>query len=257
MLTLIPRHILQKTVFSLLIVVGIFSLVCAQEQNDAALFTRRKVSPVKLSIQEEQARMYRSQGYQLQSIGNLDAAMSLYQKAIQLDPTYAIAYNDMGVIYEAKGNIDNAEQAYLRAIKIDSMFLSSYTNLAFLCESKRDLEKAAYYWKKRISLGSASDPWTKKASQRLKDIQAVLAGKGGYEQGEAIELMQDVAFQKALNRSSDRELANDYFRKAKRNYATQDYASAFKHALNAKQLDPTNSEIDEFIGKVQIRALSK
>ena len=66
-----------------------------------------------LSELQKQARSYRAQGLELQCIGNMDAAMSLYQKAIELDPAYPVAYNDLGIIYEAKGLIDRAEESYL------------------------------------------------------------------------------------------------------------------------------------------------
>ncbi len=118
-----------------------------------------------------QAQQYRQAGLEKQRIGNLSEAMSLYQKAIAVDPGYAVAYNDLGVVYEAMGLPARAEESYLKALKIDPGYLGAYTNLALFYENKRDLEKAAFYWGKRAQIGSPDDPWTQKAARRLKDIR--------------------------------------------------------------------------------------
>ncbi len=208
---------------------------------------------------QKQARIYRSQGMQLQQHGDLDAAMNLYQKAIELDPAYAVAYNDLGVIYEAKGFIDRAEESYLKAAKIDPAYLSAYTNLALLYQNKRELERAAFYWKKRAELGSPDDPWTEKARQRLEDIRFALSDNPmeDFKEQEAIGLLKDVANQKSLLKKDNRELAKFYFEKAKRSYRKGDEVAAFKQAVDANQLDPSNAEIEEFIEKLQRRLLSK
>ncbi|MDD5097631.1 MAG: tetratricopeptide repeat protein, partial [Candidatus Omnitrophica bacterium] len=106
---------------------------------------------------QEQARKYREAGLEYQSTGNLPEAMSLYQKAIAIDPTYPDPYNDLGVVYEAAGFNDRAEESYLKALKIDPNYLSAYSNLAFFYENKRDLEKAAFFWQKRADLGLVYD----------------------------------------------------------------------------------------------------
>lgn len=206
---------------------------------------------------QKQARTYRSQGLKMQDIGDLNGAMSLYQKAVELDPAYAIAYNDLGIIYEAKGSIDLAEQSYLKCIKIDPMYLSAYSNLALLYENKRDLEKAVFYWEKRTQLGSVDDPWKEKAKQRLADIRSVLSEtpiEDAREQ-EIIRLMKDVSAYKAALRKDNKALSKEHFEKAKRSYKKGDFATAIKEALDAQYLNPANKEIEEFIEKVQTRAL--
>lgn len=224
--------------------------------------------PVQASLKEEkslselqkQARLYRNRGWDLQNIGNLEGAVNFYQKAIELDPAYAVAYNDLGVIYEAGGAIDRAEDSYLKAVKIDPNYLSPYTNLALLYENKRDLDKAAFYWKKRADLGLSADPWTQKASGRFKDIIAVQKGESfaaGSREQEVIGLTKDVIRQKAVEGEDNRELAKVHFQKAKLSYQKQDEVTALQEAVNAQLLDPSNKEIEKFIEKVQHRLLSR
>ena len=119
-------------------------------RRPSPVFWGRKRAPIykpedasKLTVIQNQARTYRDQGLYLQRVGRLDEAMALFQKAIELDPGYAVAFNDLGVVYEAKGMPARAEQSYLRAIEIDPDYLSPYSNLAIYYENTRDLEKAA------------------------------------------------------------------------------------------------------------------
>ncbi|MDD5465707.1 MAG: tetratricopeptide repeat protein [Candidatus Omnitrophica bacterium] len=118
-----------------------------------------------------QAQEYRQAGLGKQRIGSLSEAMGLYQKAIAIDPGYAVAYNDLGVVYEAMGLPERAEESYLKSLKIDPGYSGAYSNLALFYENKGDLEKAALYWGKRAQIGSPDDPWTQKAARRFKDIR--------------------------------------------------------------------------------------
>lgn len=211
-----------------------------------------------LSELQKQARLYRSKGVDYQRIGDLDSAVSYYQKAIEIDPGYAMAYNDLGIIYEAQGGFDMAESCYLKAVKIDPNYLSSYSNLALFYESQRDLGKAGIYWAKRAELGVADDPWTIRARQRLNDIQLVLGDiKIDTTEQDAINLTKDVLVEKDLLKKDDKALARDHLEKAKLNYKKGNEIAAFNEAVNASTLDPANNEVDDFLNKLQTRLLSK
>lgn len=208
---------------------------------------------------KEQARLYRGQGLELQQRGDFDGAMNLYQKSIQLDPAYAVAYNDLGIIYEAKGFSERAEESYLRAIEINTTFLSAYTNLALLYENRRELDKARYHWQKRAELGQPNDPWTEKAKQRLKDIDLVLSRRPLEEmrEQEAVSLVKEMVVEKTIQRKYNQELAKVKFQKALLAYEKHDEVTALREAVDAHLLDPSNKEIEKFIEKVQTRLLSR
>jgi tetratricopeptide (TPR) repeat protein len=218
-----------------------------------------KAEEEQLSELQKQARIYRSQGQQAQSMGDLDTAWKWYTKCVELDPTYAVVYNDLGIISEARGFNDQAEAYYLKAIRIDPNYLSSYTNLALLYEGRRELNKAALCWAKRVELGSSDDPWTIKAKQRLEDIQLVssISPIEDSREQEVVSLLNEVATKKSIIKKSNQELSKEHFRKAKLCLDKEDYPAALKEAVDARQLDPTNQEIDEFIEKVQTRALTR
>jgi len=209
------------------------------------------------SLLREQAREYRAKGYKYQELGNIREATGYYKKAIECDPAYAVPYNDIGVIYEANGNVDLAEQNYLQAIKIDPTYLSAYSNLAMLYEGKRDLNRAAFFWQKRAYLGAPDDPWTDRAKRRLEDIRLVLGKKSMVSrEQQVLDLADAVSSEKALLRHDDKAKAKYCLDRAKQYYQRGENILALREAINAKQLDSSNSDIDDFIEKVQTRLLS-
>jgi len=43
-----------------------------------------------------------------------------WEKAVQLDPTYAAAWNNLAVAHEQQGNFEKAREAYERALQLDA-----------------------------------------------------------------------------------------------------------------------------------------
>ena len=46
-------------------------------------------------------------------------AIYRWEKAIEIDPTYAAAYNDLGIAYEHEGQLEKARKAYEKALDLD------------------------------------------------------------------------------------------------------------------------------------------
>jgi Flp pilus assembly protein TadD len=46
-------------------------------------------------------------------------AIYRWEKAAELDPTYAAAYNDLAIAYEHEGQLDKARKAYEKAIELE------------------------------------------------------------------------------------------------------------------------------------------
>jgi Flp pilus assembly protein TadD len=46
-------------------------------------------------------------------------AITRFERAADIDPTYAAAYNNLAIAYEHQGELDNARKAYEKALKLD------------------------------------------------------------------------------------------------------------------------------------------
>ncbi len=115
----------------------------------------------------DEAVNYRIQGYEAQRRGDKATALTFYQKAAALDPTYPTPLNDAGVLLEGSGRMGEAEQSYQKALEINPNYLEAHGNLAMLYERMGQKEKAIYHWMKRYQLGDPYDPWTARAEERL------------------------------------------------------------------------------------------
>ncbi len=242
-ITKMPTLLMYRKIFLTLIVataIYIPALAQAQVCEDAS----------KLTALQVQSRLYRNKGLQAQNMGNLQEALSWYQKAVEMDPSFAVAYNDIGVIYEANGLIQLAEQNYLKANKMDPNYLSVYSNLAALYESKRDFDKAALYWEKRSKLGVEGDPWKAKAEQRLRDISEILPSlKLRFMEQDAMKLNKDLLAKKA----EAAKQAQEHVKVAKKFFDSNDYDKAMVELEAALNLDSKSSEALELMDRTRAR----
>jgi type IV pilus assembly protein PilF len=46
-------------------------------------------------------------------------AIYRWEKAVEIDPTYAAAYNDLAIAYEHEGQLEKARKAYEKALELD------------------------------------------------------------------------------------------------------------------------------------------
>ena len=205
--------------------------------------------PDSLTGIQEQAELYRNQGLAFQNSGDLDSALKFYQKAVELNPGYAVVYNDLGVIYEAQGDPDRAEESYLKSLSVDPNYVSAYSNLALLYEDKRDLTKAAYYWQKRVELGNPDDLWTFKAQQRLDDINLILTGKSVRKipEKDVNSLMKDVISEKVTSgKKSSKQATAKKPQNVKLNAVDKGYSAEMQQAFEeAQKLDSKKKDTVE------------
>jgi Tfp pilus assembly protein PilF len=61
-------------------------------------------------------------------------ALYRWEKAVELDPTYAAAFNDLAVAYEHEGLFDKARQAYTKALQLDPNNVSIKQNYDYFKE---------------------------------------------------------------------------------------------------------------------------
>ena len=73
-------------------------------------------------------------GIEVAQKGLWKEALYRWEKAVELDPTYAAAYNNLAVAYEHEGMFDKARKSYDKAIELDPKNTSIRQNYEYFKE---------------------------------------------------------------------------------------------------------------------------
>ncbi len=76
-------------------------------------------APAAWADQRDEAREQVNFGIQVAQRGLWREAIYRWERATQLDPTYAAAFNNLAVAYEHEGSLVKARDAYEKALAID------------------------------------------------------------------------------------------------------------------------------------------
>ena len=84
----------------------------------ALLLTVAVTSPV-AADEREDAKNQVQFGIRVAQIGLWREAISHWERAIKMDPTYAPAYNNLAIGYEQQGDFEKARNAYEKALELN------------------------------------------------------------------------------------------------------------------------------------------
>jgi Flp pilus assembly protein TadD len=76
-------------------------------------------APAAALAQRGDAKAHVEFGIKVAQIGQWREAIFRWERAVQIDPTYAQAWNNLGIGYEQEGRFDDARAAYEKAIQLD------------------------------------------------------------------------------------------------------------------------------------------
>ena len=108
---------------------------------------------------------YNNFGSLLQSEGDLENAVKLYQTAISIDSKFALVYYNLGMTYKAMGNIIEAINAYQQAIKLNPNYAFAYQNLGVVLLKIGKLPESLQAFQQAINLHEKDNP---SEAQRLR-----------------------------------------------------------------------------------------
>ncbi|MEI8349117.1 MAG: tetratricopeptide repeat protein [Candidatus Omnitrophota bacterium] len=192
---------------------------------------------------QEQAQSYHSQGYDLQTNGDIKGALIYYQKALELDPSNTQVINDVGVAYEGIGDAGNALRMYKKAIEMNPRYLAAYSNLAALYESKGDIKNATYYWAKRYELGQDGDRWREIAKQHLLKLGTYPEIQKEIEEKDAARLSRELRYERQEKRKNSNKDARLHMYIGARLFMNKDYTGALKEFDTGLSLEPSDEEL--------------
>lgn len=115
------------------------------------------ISATSLAAPKDAKKAY-EKGREALKKGKFDEAAKQLDKAIELYPSYAVAWFERGRAHEAQNNIDEAKKAYAEALKVDSKLIMPYERLAGLALQARNWQEAADTSDRMIRLNPVDFP---------------------------------------------------------------------------------------------------
>ena len=82
--------------------------------------------------------------------GNVDLAISCYQRALQLDPNHTQTHFNLGLMFTRKNNLDTAIACHQRAIELDPNYTKAHESLGDIYMWQKKHEKAMPHYQKVI-----------------------------------------------------------------------------------------------------------
>ncbi len=89
--------------------------------------------------------------------GDYKASISLYEKAVKIDPEFAFAYDNMGICYRRLNDFDKAIECYQKSLRIDPNGRMPLQNMAVAYQYKQEYRKAVEIYEQLAEL-DVNDP---------------------------------------------------------------------------------------------------
>ena len=99
-------------------------------------------------------------------------AESMYRRATDADPGYALAFFDLGNVLDEMRRLPDAIEAYRRAIEIVPAYADAHYNLALAYERQGERRRALRHWMTYIRLDPVG-PWAAHATSQSRKILAL------------------------------------------------------------------------------------
>jgi len=95
-----------------------------------------------ITIQPDYAEARSNMGGALQEQGKLEEAIEAYKKALAIKPDYAEAYYNMGVTLQEQGKLEEAIEAYKKALDFQPDYAEAYSNMGVALQEQGKLKEA-------------------------------------------------------------------------------------------------------------------
>ena len=220
----------RKILFpALVVLVMMFSFFTVQRNsvwsNDLSLWNDAVVkSPLS-------ARAHDNLGLAWMGIKKYDLALDEFNKTLDINPQYYLAYYNAGVIYQLQGDLERAKWAYEESLKISPGYFRSYYNAGIVYKKMGALDKAIASYEKAIAL-DPRHPFV------YNNLGVILIDKGELKKAEAVFIRAigiNPRYEKAYY-----NLGNVYFR-------AKEYGKAAEAYRAAVRIRPDYREADEML----------
>ena len=125
--------------------------------RDLLKITDENSYPKILNEKEFEAIHFCNLGVAWYEKGDYTKVIEYSERAIRLDPKYAVAFNNLGAAYAKQGNLDVAMECYKKAASINPNYAAAFSNIGVAFYRLGSLQKAVEYFEKAIELDPQFD----------------------------------------------------------------------------------------------------
>jgi len=176
-------------------------------------------------------------GFALFQKGDVDEAITQFQKALQINPDYAGAHNNLGNALLQKGDVDEALAHFQKALQIKPDYADAYYNIGNVLLQKGDVDEAIANYQQALQI----KPDDAEAHNNLGNA---LLQKGKMD--EAITHYQQALQIKPDDAEAHNNLGNALLKKGK----TDEAVAQFQKAL---QINPDDAEVHNNLGNALLQ----
>ena len=211
-------------------------------QLDAAIEAYNKA----LAIKPDHPEVYNNMGVTFQEQGKLEEAIEAYKKALAIKPDYAEAYNNMGIALKNQGKLEEAIEAYNKALEIKPDYAEAYYNMGNALKEQGKLEEAIEAYKKALAIKPDNAEAYNNMGIALKEQGKLEEVIEAYNKALAIKPDYADAYNNmgvTLQEQGKLEEAIEAYKKALA--IKPDYTEVHRHLSAVTKYKPDNAQISE------------
>ena len=223
-------------------------------QLDASVGAYKKA----LSIKPDYAEAYYNMGVILKHQGKLEEAIEACNKALVIKPDNAEAYNNMGIALQEQGKLEESIEAYNKALAIKPDYADAYYNMGGTLQEQRKLEDALEAYNKALAIKPDYAEAYNNMGGTLKEQGKLEEAIEAYNKALAIKPDYAEAYNNmgvTLQNQGKPEAATEAYNKALA--IKPDYAGAHRHLSTVTKYNPNDPQINEVDELLQRQNLNK
>lgn len=106
----------------------------------------------------ELAKSYVISGEEYYHLGNYEEAKAEFERALEADPNYSVAWSDLAAVCINQDNLNDAIKHTIKAVELDPKNFKAAYNLAYALDDKEDYIQAIQWYSKTIEMDSTFLP---------------------------------------------------------------------------------------------------
>ena len=200
----------------------------------------------------QSATLFNIQGAALKGLGQFDASVEAYNKALSIKPDYAEAYNNMGNALKEQGKLEEAIEAYNKALAIKPDYADAYNNMGNALQEQGKLEEAIEAYNKALAIKPDHADAYNNMGATLKEQGKLEEAIEAYNKALAIKPDYADAYNSmgiTLKDQGKLEEAIEAYNKALA--IKPDYAEAHRHLSILTKYTPDTAQISEVAALLQ------